>query len=188
LSIINDVLDMSKIEAGKLDIHEEQIEVEPLITSTVRMVRERARKQRVDLVCRIAHPEHVILADERAMKQCLLNLLSNAVKFSPMGGTVTVEARVDADHRTVVTIADEGIGMTPEEKERALQPFGQAHSSTTRTYGGTGLGLPITQGLIEAHGGMMSIVTAPGRGTSVSLTLPAERTRPIALSPVAQRA
>ncbi len=179
LSIINDVLDMSKIEAGKLDIHEEAIAVKPLLAGSVRMVRERARKQRLDLVCNVADPDHIILADERAMKQCLLNLLSNAIKFSRIGGRVSVEAALDAENRTVLTIIDEGIGMSDEELERAMQPFGQAHSSTTRTYGGTGLGLPITQGLVEAHGGSLTIDSSPGRGTRVSIVLPPERTRPV---------
>jgi signal transduction histidine kinase len=176
LSIINDVLDMSKIEAGKLEINDEEIPLEALFASSIRMVRERARKQHIDLVSEIADPHHVIIADERAMKQCLLNLLSNAVKFAAMGGTVTVEAVIDADNRTVLSVTDQGIGMTLEEQERAMQPFGQAQSSTTRTYGGTGLGLPITKGLVEAHGGVMSIVSRPGEGTRVSITLPPERT------------
>jgi signal transduction histidine kinase len=188
LSIINDVLDMSKIEAGKLDIHEEPILVDELLTASARMIRERARKQHIELVCKTADPGHVVVGDERALKQCLLNLLSNAIKFSPLGGTITIEAATDADGRSVLTIADQGIGMSPEELERSLQPFGQAHTATTRTYGGTGLGLPITQGLIEAHGGVMSIVSAPGEGTSVTIVLPAERTRLIAAGEFALRA
>jgi signal transduction histidine kinase len=188
LSIINDVLDMSKIEAGKLDIHEEEIEVRQLLMGSLRMVRERARKQQIELVCNADDPYLAIFADERAMKQCLLNLLSNAVKFSKVGGRVTVEAHVDAEHRTVIAITDDGIGMSADEQERALQPFGQAHSSTTRTYGGTGLGLPITQGLVEAHGGAMTIVSNPGVGTSVTMTLPAERTRTAPANQVAVRA
>ena len=188
LSIINDVLDMSKIEAGKLDIHEEEIAVEPLLAGSVRMVRERARKQRLELVCEVADAEHTIFVDERAMKQCLLNLLSNAIKFSRIGGTVSVVAGIDAQGRTVLTIADEGIGMSGEELERAMQPFGQAHSSTTRTYGGTGLGLPITRGLVEAHGGTLVIDSRPGQGTRVSITLPAARTRPAPARQVAMQA
>jgi signal transduction histidine kinase len=113
------------------------------------------------------------------MKQCLLNLLSNAIKFSELGGKVSITALIDGDGRSVLTITDEGIGMTAEELERALQPFGQAQASTTRTYGGTGLGLPITQGLVEAHGGIMSIASAPGEGTRVTIILPAERTRSV---------
>jgi signal transduction histidine kinase len=177
LSIINDVLDMSKIEAGKLDIHEEEVPLAPLLATSLRMVRERARQQQVEVISKLADPHHGLVVDERAIKQCLLNLLSNAVKFSPSGGTVTVDAAIDREERTIITVTDEGIGMTEEEKERALQPFGQAHSSTTRTYGGTGLGLPITQGLIEAHGGTMTIKSRPGAGTSVTITLPANRTR-----------
>ena len=188
LSIINDVLDMSKIEAGKLDILEEDIEVRELLAASVRMVRERARKQDVEVVCAVDGPDNVIFADDRAMKQCLLNLLSNAIKFSENGGRVTVEALVDSESRTVIAVADEGIGMTPEELERALQPFGQAHAATTRTYGGTGLGLPITQGLVEAHGGVMSITSAPGKGTRVSIILPPERTRSGVVGKVALRA
>jgi signal transduction histidine kinase len=188
LSIINDVLDMSKIEAGKLDINEEEIAVASLLAGSVRMVRERARQQCIELSCKVADPDHVIIADERAMKQCLLNLLSNAIKFSRMGGAVTVEASIDAENRSVLTIVDQGIGMSDEELGRALQPFGQAHTSTTRTYGGTGLGLPITQGLVKAHGGVMSIASVPGEGTRVSITLPAERTRSATSSHIALRA
>jgi signal transduction histidine kinase len=188
LSIINDVLDMSKIEAGKLDIHEEEILVETLLVSSVRMVRERAVKQSIEIVCNVADPDHLIVGDERAMKQCLLNLLSNAVKFSDADSTVTIEASITDDGRTVLTVADQGIGMTDEELERALQPFGQAHTSTTRAYGGTGLGLPITKGLIEAHGGSMTIVSAPGQGTRVTITLPADRTRANATGQLALRA
>src|SRR6185437_8475637 len=188
LSIINDVLDMSKIEAGKLDILEEEIAVKPLLLGSVRMVRERARKQRLELSCEVPDADLAILAEERAMKQCLLNLLSNAIKFSRVGGRVWVEGAVDPQGRTVLSIADEGIGMSEEELERAMQPFGQAHSSTTRTYGGTGLGLPITQGLIEAHGGTLTIDSRPGQGTRVSITLPAERTRPTPVGQVALRA
>jgi signal transduction histidine kinase len=188
LSIINDVLDMSKIEAGKLDIHDEDIAVSTLLNGSVRMVRERARKQCIELICKVVDPDHVIIGDERALKQCLLNLLSNAIKFSHAGSTVTVEGSIDAEGRTALTITDEGIGMTEEELERALQPFGQAHASTTRTYGGTGLGLPITQGLVEAHGGAMSIVSAPGEGTRVSIVLPPERTRSAPAGQIALRA
>jgi signal transduction histidine kinase len=188
LSIINDVLDMSKIEAGKLDILEEDIRVGALLGGSMRMVRERARKQCVDLICNNVDPDHVIIGDDRAIKQCLLNLLSNAIKFSHVGGKVTVDAVIDDRGRSVLTIADEGIGMSAEELERALQPFGQAHTSTTRTYGGTGLGLPITQGLIEAHGGVMSIISVPGEGTRVLITLPAERTRSASTRKIALRA
>ncbi|HXC26467.1 MAG TPA: PAS-domain containing protein [Stellaceae bacterium] len=188
LSIINDVLDMSKIEAGRLEIHEEEIPIRALLGGTLRMVRERARTQSVELVSRVADPDHMIFADERAMKQCLLNLLSNAIKFSHPGGTIVIEAAVTRDGGSVLSIADDGIGMTEEELRRAMQPFGQAQASTTRTYGGTGLGLPITQGLVEAHGGVMTVSSVPGEGTRVTLTLPPDRTRSAASGKFALRA
>ena len=188
LAIINDVLDMSKIEAGKLEIHEEEILLKTLLGGSVRMVRERARKQSIELVVKLADPDHMIVADERAMMQCLLNLLSNAIKFSETGGTISVEASIADDGSSVRSIADDGIGMTEDELRRAMQPFGQAQASTTRTHGGTGLGLPITQGLVEAHGGVMAVVTAPGEGTRVTLTLPPERTRSAAAGRFALRA
>jgi signal transduction histidine kinase len=188
LSIINDVLDMSKIEAGRLEIHEEDIPIRTLLGGSLRMVRERARQQSVELVSRVADPDHMIFADERAMKQCLLNLLSNAIKFSHPGGTIAIEATVSRDGGSVLSIADDGIGMTEEELRRALQPFGQAQASTTRTHGGTGLGLPITQGLVEAHGGVMTVASAPGEGTRVTITLPPDRTRSAASGQFALRA
>jgi signal transduction histidine kinase len=183
LSIINDVLDMSKIEAGKLEIHEDEVAVGPLLASVARMVSERARETRVELA--VAPPDAglTIWADERAMKQCLLNLLSNAVKFSDAGGHVSASAGLDPDGRAVFTIADDGIGMSPEDLERALQPFGQAKSATTRAYGGTGLGLPITKGLVEAHGGRLEIESRLGHGTRIRVVFPVERTRAVGFLP-----
>jgi signal transduction histidine kinase len=177
LSIINDVLDMSKIEAGKLEIQETEVAVGPLLAAVARMVRERAREAHVDLVADPPEPDIVFWADQRAMRQCLLNLISNAVKFSNEGGRVVVEAALDADGAVVLSVADDGIGMSPADLERALQPFGQAQAATTRAYGGTGLGLPITKGLVEAHGGTLEVTTSPGRGTRIRIILPAERTR-----------
>jgi len=188
LSIINDVLDMSKIEAGKLEILESEVEVKSLLGEGIRMVRERAQKQRVEMRCVLPDFDLVIWADERALKQALLNLLSNAVKFSHPGGRITVEARLDESNAAILTVADEGIGMTPDELERAMQPFGQAQSATTRAFGGTGLGLPITQGLVEAHGGALQLDSTPGRGTVASIRLPAERTRAMRPSRIAAQA
>jgi signal transduction histidine kinase len=110
------------------------------------------------------------------MKQVLLNILSNAVKFSRDGGAVTITADLNAAGGAVITIADAGIGMTAEQIERARQPFGQAHAATTKTYGGTGLGLPITQRLVELHGGELQIRSQPGDGTTVTATFPPSRT------------
>ena len=108
------------------------------------------------------------------MKQIFLNLLSNAIKFSKEGGKVYVRAIADQPSQAVVEFEDLGIGMDEEEQERALQPFGQAKPATTRNYGGTGLGLPITKGLVEAHGGKLTIKSRPGCGTVVRIVLPME--------------
>jgi signal transduction histidine kinase len=185
LSIINDVLDMSKIEAGKLELAQERVTLMPIITETMRMVGEKARDHKIKLVIAPIARQVGVSGDTRAIKQILLNLLSNAVKFSHEGGRVDIRASLDAAATLAIEIEDSGIGMTPEEIERALQPFGQASPSTTRTHGGTGLGLPIAKGLAEAHGGSLTIESTPGRGTLVRVTLPQRANSPIAGQPAA---
>ena len=172
LSIINDVLDMSKIEAGKLELAQETVTVVPMISEAIRMVSERARAHKIKLVTAPIAAGIGVSGDTRAIKQILLNLLSNAVKFSHQGGRVDIRAALDPSGSLVLEIEDYGIGMTPEEIERALQPFGQASPTTTRTHGGTGLGLPIAKGLAEAHGGSLTITSTAGRGTLVRVILP----------------
>jgi signal transduction histidine kinase len=172
LSIINDVLDMSKIEAGKLELSKEALNIQNVIVDVVRMMRERAESRRIGLVTQLLDGGVDIWADERAMKQIFLNLLSNAIKFSNEGEKVSVRVLVDRAKLAIVEVEDRGIGMNEEEQERALQPFGQAKPSTTRSYGGTGLGLPITKGLVEAHGGKLEIKSRTGDGTTVRVILP----------------
>jgi signal transduction histidine kinase len=175
LSIINDVLDMSKIEAGKFELSRDVLNVEKLIADVVRMMHERAESRGIQLIAQLRDEEVDIWADERAMKQIFLNLLSNAIKFSKEGGTVHIRVVTDQPALAVVEFEDYGIGMDAEEQERALQPFGQAKPATTRNYGGTGLGLPITKGLVEAHGGKLLIKSRPGCGTIVRVILPMEQ-------------
>jgi signal transduction histidine kinase len=176
LSIINDVLDMSKIEAGKLELSKEPLNIRHLIGEVTRMMRERAESRGIELVTKLSDGEVTIWADERAMKQIFLNLLSNAIKFSREGGEVCIRVLSAAEpDPAVVEFEDHGIGMNEEELQRALQPFGQAKPSTTRNYGGTGLGLPITKGLIEAHGGKLAIESRAGQGTIARVCLPTER-------------
>ena len=175
LAIINDVLDMSKIEAGKLELSKEALNVRAVIGEVIRMMRERAACRGIELIAELADAEIDTWADERATKQIFLNLLSNAIKFSKGGGRVYIRIAADLPDLAVVEFEDFGIGMNEEELERALQPFGQAKPSTTRNYGGTGLGLPITKGLIEAHGGRLEIDSRAGYGTLVRVILPAER-------------
>ena len=172
LAIINDVLDMSKIEAGKLELASEIVTVQRVIAESIRMVSERANSRNIDLVSDLANADTGIWGDERAIKQIMLNLLSNAVKFSHDGGRVDIRAALDAEGGLVLEVEDNGIGMSAEELERALKPFGQANTGAARLYGGSGLGLPISKGLIEAHHGQLVIDSSPGRGTRVRVILP----------------
>jgi signal transduction histidine kinase len=178
LSIINDVLDMSKIEAGMLQLAHESVRVRGLVDEAMRMVRERASARKLQLVAQLPEGDLLLIGDERALKQVLLNLLSNAIKFSHEGGEVEIRAWDTDDGSVVIEIKDHGIGMTADEADRALQPFGQASSVTARSYGGTGLGLPIAKGLIEAHRGTLVLDSGRGRGTAVRITLPRRPARP----------
>src|SRR6266702_2540801 len=172
LSIINDVLDMSKIEAGKLELARESVPVQPLVREAVRMVSERARARQLTLVAALPKEEISVWADERAIKQILLNLLSNAVKFSHDGGQVDIRASLDEAGDLVLEVEDYGIGMAANEIDRALEPFGQAKPAVTKTHGGTGLGLPIAKGLTKAHGGKLIVQSTPRRGTLIRILLP----------------
>jgi len=175
LCVIKAVLDMSKIEAGKLELSKEWLNIRHLIGEVIRMMREQAESRGIELSIKLSDEEVDIWADELAMKQIFLNLLSNAIKFSRDRGEVCIRVVSDEPIRAVVEFEDHGIGMNEEELERALQPFGQAQPSTTRNYGGTGLGLPITKGLIEAHGGKLTIESRAGQGTIARVSLPTER-------------
>ena len=176
LDLINDVLDMSKIEAGKLELFEEEVAIPDLVASCLAMVGERARERRIRVAADLGAQSAYVWADLRGVKQIVLNILSNAVKFSHDGGTVTIASGLEAEGGVFISVTDHGIGMTPEQIERARQPFGQAHAATTRAYGGTGLGLPITQRLIELHDGELRIDSVPGEGTTVLVVFPALRT------------
>jgi len=174
LSIINDVLDMSKIEAGKLELAKQLVALQDVLGDVIRIVHERASSRGIELTSQSLEKPVIIWADERAMKQIFLNLLSNAIKFSADGEKIYV--RVSPEHAgcAAIEVEDHGIGMNEEEQERALQPFGQAKPATTGNYGGTGLGLPITKGLVEAHGGTLSILSRAGEGTIVRVVLPTQ--------------
>jgi len=175
LSIINDVLDMSKIEAGKVELAKDVIRIKSVVGEVMRMVGERARSRDIELTVQLPDEDVEIWADERSMKQILLNLLANAINFSNSGGQVCVRVISGKPEIAVIEITDHGIGMNEEEQERALQPFGQAKPAMTRNAGGTGLGLPITKGLVEAHGGTLTIESRSGFGTTVRIEMPRER-------------
>ena len=175
LGLINDVLDLSKIEAGRLTLHEEPVDLTKLAGDCQRLLAERFRTAQLALVIEL--PAHVpyVRADELRLKQILLNLLSNAVKFTPAGGRVVLAVEVMPEGAIRLSVADTGVGMRPEEIPLALQPFRQVDSSLNRRYDGAGLGLPLARTLAELHGGRLAIESAPGEGTTVSITLPARR-------------
>ena len=175
LTLINDVLDVAKIEAGQLELHESQVEPTRLIDSVVRLVAERAERARVNLTKSLGAGLPVIVADERKLKQILLNLLSNAIKFTPENGRVEISASYDAAGEFRMAVADTGIGMKDEDLAIALAPFGQVDGQLSRRFEGTGLGLPLSKALAELHGGSLDFETEPGHGTTVTLRLPHTR-------------
>jgi signal transduction histidine kinase len=174
LSLINDVLDFSKAEAGRLDLREEPLDLREVLSDCLRLTAPGAREAGITVTADLPSAAPSVLADARRMKQIALNLLSNALKFTPSGGTVKVSLLVDGDGMAVV-VSDSGIGMTPEQIPVALEPFGQVDSSLSRQHEGTGLGLPLCRRFAEAHGGSLTIESAIGEGTSVTVRLPAER-------------
>jgi PAS domain S-box-containing protein len=175
LALINDILDMSRIEAGQQKLMEEILSVDSVVNDCVRMVTSKATDGGVRLIVENKGPLPALRADERALKQILLNLLSNAVKFTPEGGAVTIAAGVTKDRGLDIGISDTGIGIAEDVIKDLFLPFRQADASISRRFGGSGLGLAISKKLMELHGGEISIDSHPGRGTRVTLHMPAER-------------
>ncbi len=174
LAIICDILDLAKVEAGQLVIDESEVRIGPLMQSCERLIAPVARAREI-LLTVILPPETVVVrADETRLKQILLNLLSNAIKFTPANNAVVLSAERVTDGM-VLRVSDTGIGMSPENIEEAMQPFHQVDNSLSRRYEGTGLGLPLTQSMVDLHGGTMKIDSAIGAGTTVTVTLPAWR-------------
>jgi two-component system cell cycle sensor histidine kinase PleC len=174
LSLINDILDMAKIEAGKLTLHYETVSLKEIVDDAARLMRGKIQEAGLDLL--VDAPELPdIEADHRGLKQVVLNLISNAVKFTPEGGQIVVAlSRLD-DDRLRVSVTDTGIGIAPEDLARLARPFEQVEGQHSKTTQGTGLGLALTKSLIELHGGELSMESEPGRGTTVSFDLPIRR-------------
>jgi two-component system cell cycle sensor histidine kinase PleC len=170
LDVINDVLDMSKIEAGRIRPDLSEIRIGRLLNDAMRVVSARADDKRLTLTADIAHGIRVT-ADARLLKQIVLNLLSNAVKFTPEGGHVIVRAR-SSGALARIAIVDTGIGIPKEALARLGRPFEQVESHVTKTHQGSGLGLAIAKSLTELHGGTLRIRSTPGRGTLVLLRMP----------------
>ena len=175
LELITDILDLSKIEAGKNELHEENIDVSKALGSCLTLVKERAEEAGVEIECDTASNLPALLADERKLKQILINLLSNAIKFTPDGGKVTIRIRPHEADGYVFQIADTGIGIALADFPKAMTPFQQIDSDLNRKYEGTGLGLPLTKALVELHGGSLDMESEVGVGTTVTVRFPAER-------------
>jgi signal transduction histidine kinase len=175
LAVINDILDMSKIEAGEMKPNEAEFHLADIAASCFRLIADRAAKGGVIVESEIGPDLPPLFADERMIKQILLNLLSNAVKFTPEGGRVTLRACLEGSGDVAITVRDTGIGIAPEHMDIILQPFGQADAKLERKYEGTGLGLPLVKAMTELHGGRLDIVSAVGQGTTALVILPAAR-------------
>jgi cell cycle sensor histidine kinase DivJ len=171
LSVVNSLLDMSKIEAGSFDIVPEPFELPHLIDMCCDMMSLKAAETGVELIRAYSNDLDELVADKRAIKQILINLLSNAVKFTPPSGRVTVAAQ-PRGNSVAISVADTGIGILPRDLPRLGDPFFQASDSYDRPYEGTGLGLSIVRGLVGLHGGDIAIESAPGEGTCVTVFLP----------------
>jgi two-component system cell cycle sensor histidine kinase PleC len=175
LEVINQVLDMAKIEAGRFEPRDEPLDMVDLAESALRTMEPAAREAGVTVTSRLQQSLPRLSADRRALRQVLLNLLSNAIKFTPKDGKVVLALALDDGGDMVIAVSDTGIGMAPDEIPIALAPFGQIDSAMTREKTGTGLGLPIVKATAEAHGGQIAIESAPGKGTTVRVTLPKQR-------------
>lgn len=176
LSIINDILDLSKIEAGSANTADEaEFDFDAAIESADHMVRMLAERGNVALFVQKPEMSVRLVGVERMVRQILVNVLSNAVKFTDAGGAVSLSALLRSNGSFVISISDTGIGMSPEEVKLALTPFGQADSSLSRNHAGTGLGLPLAKAMMELHEGRLLVRSAPGRGTTVILVFPAKR-------------
>lgn len=175
LELINDILDVSAIESGKLQLHDDHIVIAELIHASARLIRPRAAKGGLNLNITRTKPDLMILGDSRRLKQVLLNLLSNAVKFTPEGGRVTITTDQNPNGTLCITVADTGIGMDEDELAKAMTQFGQVDSGLDRRHEGTGLGLPLTKSLIELHGGTFQLDSVPSKGTRATIILPKNR-------------
>jgi len=174
LSLINDILDMAKIEAGKLTLHYEPVSLKEIVDDAARLMRGRVEEAGLKLL--VDAPDlPTIEADHRGLKQVVLNLLSNAVKFTPEGGDIVVALSREDDDRIRVAVTDTGIGIAAEDLARLARPFEQVEGQHSKTTQGTGLGLALTKSLIELHGGTLVLESMPGRGTTVSFDLPIRR-------------
>jgi two-component system cell cycle sensor histidine kinase PleC len=174
LALINDLLDLAKIEAGKLDLQPQSIDLKQLLAATMLMVKETAARGGITMELNAPDGPIILPGDLRRLKQCFLNIISNAVKFTPEGGRVAINVALGHD-RIEVSVVDTGIGVKPSDIPKIFEPFGQIDSPLARRHVGSGLGLPLARSLVEMHGGNLSFRSAEGAGTTVTISLPRQR-------------
>jgi two-component system, cell cycle sensor histidine kinase PleC len=177
LALINDILDLAKIEAGRWQLAEAELDLHRLAEDALQQVMWRAKSNKAILENAIDPGLATIYADERAIKQILLNLLSNATKFTPENGRITVFASRHSDGGMLLGVSDTGMGIAPEDQAKVFDSFGQGKHDVAVAEKGTGLGLAIVKGLVEAHNGSVQLESQVGKGTCVTLHLPAARVR-----------
>ena len=174
LTLINDLLDISRIEVGAMALEVQTVDLREAVDSCVTIVSERASKTGLKLVSELPDAPGTIEADPTRLRQILLNLMINAVKFTPKGGTVSLQLRRMSDGAAEFVISDTGIGIAPEDMSRIMEPFSQARHSHVSKSEGTGLGLPLAKAFAELHGGSLRVESRLGKGTSVRVIIPAE--------------
>ena len=175
LDMITDILDLAKIESGRVDLNEEVTSVDMLVEPCLRLVRERAEQAQLDLAAEIQPDLPLINVDQRFVRQILINLLSNAIKFTDAGGKITLRALVAGTDDLQIQVTDTGIGIEEQDLQRVLDPFVQGESHHARRYEGTGLGLALSKQLAELHGGRLRLASTIGIGTTVTLHIPTAR-------------
>jgi signal transduction histidine kinase len=186
LAIINDILDIARAEAGRLNLSEEEVDIAGVVALSASMIRSLAEKAEVECSFDVADDLPLFWGDPTKLRQILINLLSNAIKFTPAGGKVRLTAKQEPEGGVSFCIEDTGIGIPADKMAVALAPFGQVESSLARQYDGVGLGLPLTKRLLELHDGTLEIVSEPGKGTGVTAHLPPRRFCPGGHAPLAE--
>ena len=177
LELINDILDLSKAESGKLDLVEEEVDFNALTVQSIRMLSTRIESKDIAVTSNLPCRALRVAGDRQKLKQVLINLLTNAVKFTQAGGAIGVSAIVEADGTPALIVADTGMGIAQDSIEKMLMPFERAQTTATLAQEGTGIGLPISKAIVEQHGGTLSLHSELGRGTTVIVRLPRERLR-----------
>jgi signal transduction histidine kinase len=175
LELINDILDLSKVEAGKLDLNEEEFDFASAAEACARMIRGQMEEKTISFLCEIPSTLPTLRADDLKLKQVLINLLSNAAKFTPAQGHVTMRAELQPNGAFVIEVIDTGIGIDSKDIPKVFTPFSQLNAKVSRTIQGTGLGLPLARALVQLHGGTLTLASEKGVGTTATVSLPASR-------------